>query len=119
RCMGLTNTIKEVANRWSYRAEPEGDDAPAESVLRRRAAQSGSHPKADLAGLVGGGKYSIEVPIGTGASGIIYSAWHTHLQRRVALKVLRPQYAKDAAMGERLLHEARMASLVENEHVIE
>src|SRR5690606_39001839 len=83
------------------------------------AAQSGAHARPDLTGVLGGGKYSVEAPIGTGATGIIYSAWHTHLQRRVALKVLRPQYAKDPAMGERLLHEARMASLVENEHVIE
>ncbi len=117
--MGLTNTIKEVATRWSNRAEASLDDAPAQSVLRRRAAQSGAHARPDLTGVLGGGKYSVEAPIGTGATGIIYSAWHTHLQRRVALKVLRPQYAKDPAMGERLLHEARMASLVENEHVIE
>lgn len=117
--MGLTNTFKEVANRWSTRAEPAGDDAPAQSVLRRRTGHSGSHLRAELTGLMGDGRYSLEAPIGTGATGIIYSAWHTHLQRRVALKVLRPQYAKDAAMDERLLHEARMASMVENEHVVE
>ena len=35
--MGLTNTIKEVANLWSTRAEAMRDDQVLESILRRKA----------------------------------------------------------------------------------
>jgi serine/threonine protein kinase len=65
------------------------------------------------------GRYHVEGPIGTGACGIIYSAWHAPTCRRVAIKVLRAQYARDEQMVHRLQHEANMASAVRHEHVIE
>jgi serine/threonine protein kinase len=65
------------------------------------------------------GRYRVEGPIGTGACGIIYSAWQPELGRRVAIKVLRAQYARDAQMIHRLQHEANMASAIRNEHVVE
>lgn len=69
--------------------------------------------------MIGRGRYRVEGPIGTGACGIIYSAWQPELGRRVAIKVLRAQYARDAQMIHRLQHEANMASAVRNEHVVQ
>lgn len=114
--MRLKNALKVVASRLSSQPAPVSEGDPMRSVLRRKASQP---TQGKLAGVVAQGRYRIEAPIGTGASGIIYSAWQSQPERRVAIKVLRPQYEHDAQMTERLLHEATMASAIRNEHVLE
>lgn len=106
--------LQSVTSRLSGHPGPTSSDAPVHSVRRRKA----SDPS-ELRGVIAQGRYQIEGPIGTGACGIIYSAWQPQLQRRVALKVLRAQYARDPQMVHRLQHEANMASTVRSEHVIE
>lgn len=114
--MGLKTALQVVTSRLSSQPARTTTDAPAHSTRRRKTSRS---PSADWSGVIAGGRYRLEAPIGTGASGIIYSASQTANQRKVAVKVLRPQYEADAQMTERLLHEANMASAVRNEHVIE
>lgn len=55
-------------------------------------------------------KYRIERIIGRGGMGEVYAATHTLLNKTVAVKVLLPQYATDAAMVSRMTREARAAS---------
>lgn len=113
--MGLKTALKVVANRLSNQPARATDDVPAMSTRRRKvtpASGAWSEP-------LGHGRYRLEAPIGTGACGIIYRASHEHSRRRVAVKVLRPQYEADVQMTQRLLHEATMASAVRNEHVVE
>jgi serine/threonine protein kinase len=88
-------------------------------MLRRKKAPSSSSLQTELSGIVARGSYRIEAPIGAGATGIIYSAWQMPLERRVAIKVLRAQFADDPTMRERLLREAHTAAAVRSEHVIE
>ena len=52
------------------------------------------------------GRYQIERELGAGAIGLVYAAFDPDLQRRIALKVLRPASASLEAR-ERLLREAR------------
>lgn len=117
--MGIAHKLKAVASRLTSSAAPAPSVVPLESMLRRKKRPSGASLRSELSGIIARGSYRIEAPIGTGATGIIYSAWQMPLERRVAIKVLRAQFANDSVMRERLLREAHMAAAVRNEHVIE
>lgn len=56
------------------------------------------------------GPYHIVSRIGTGGMGIVYLAQDTRLDRRVAIKMLAPQYTSDSQQRERLKREARAAA---------
>jgi eukaryotic-like serine/threonine-protein kinase len=56
------------------------------------------------------GPYRVETKIGQGGMGVVYRAWDTRLDRRIALKVLRPEQSSDPGLRQRLVREARAAS---------
>lgn len=51
--------------------------------------------------------------------GVVYLATHTRLGRRVAIKVLRPQYANDPPMRRRFFAEARAVNQIAHQNIIE
>ena len=58
------------------------------------------------------GRFRIERKIGTGGMGAVYLATHLDLERPVAVKIIRPEFAADADVSDRFLREARtMAKL--------
>lgn len=58
------------------------------------------------------GRFRIERQIGTGGMGAVYLATHLDLERPVAVKIIRPEFAADADVSGRFLREARtMAKL--------
>jgi serine/threonine protein kinase len=58
------------------------------------------------------GRFRIEREIGTGGMGAVYLATHLGLERPVAVKIIRPEFAGDADVSDRFLREARtMAKL--------
>ena len=58
------------------------------------------------------GRFRIEREIGTGGMGAVYLATHLDLERPVAVKIIRREFAGDADVAERFLREARtMAKL--------
>src|SRR6187551_729785 len=63
-------------------------------------------------------EYRIERLIGRGGMGGVYQAEHTHLGKRVALKVLPPEYTKDTAFRERFEREARLAASLEHPNIV-
>jgi serine/threonine-protein kinase len=64
------------------------------------------------------GPYRIERVIGRGGMGVVYLATHTVMQRRVALKLLAPEYAEDAAFRARFLRESRLAAAIDHPNII-
>src|SRR6185436_5738695 len=62
--------------------------------------------------------YRIERLIGHGSSGSVYAAQELSLQRRVALKVLLPELARDDRFRERFLRESRLAASLEHPNII-
>lgn len=70
-------------------------------------------------GAVLGGIYRVVQPLGRGAMGVILLARDEHLQRPVAIKLLRPDQMGDLAMQDRLLEEARAMARVRHPNVVQ
>ncbi|MSP63875.1 MAG: serine/threonine protein kinase [Myxococcales bacterium] len=64
-------------------------------------------------------RYRIERTIGGGASGTVYVAYHAHLKKSVALKVLSPRYVLDHENIELFRKEARLAAQLVHPNVVE
>jgi non-specific serine/threonine protein kinase len=73
-----------------------------------------------LEGLTGPtlGGYVIEEELGRGGMGIVYRARDEALGRRVALKVIAPDFARDRSFRERFRRESRLAAHVEHPAVV-
>ena len=65
------------------------------------------------------GRYLVTRKIGQGGMGAVYEATHTLIGKSVAVKVLLEKYAKREAIVQRLEMEAKLASSLRNEHIID
>jgi len=65
------------------------------------------------------GNYRVVRLIGEGAFGEVYLAENPHLERRAAIKVLRPLLAQDAELVRRFFNEARAASAIRHPSIID
>jgi tRNA A-37 threonylcarbamoyl transferase component Bud32 len=72
-----------------------------------------------LLGTVLLGRYSVTRKIGQGGMGAVYEATHTLIGKRVAVKVLLDKYARREQVVARLEQEARLASSIGHEHIID
>jgi serine/threonine protein kinase len=64
------------------------------------------------------GRYRILSPLGEGGMGRVFLAEDPVLARRVAIKVLPPEFAADTERRSRLLHEARTASALNHPNIL-
>ena len=64
------------------------------------------------------GSYRILKVLGAGGMGVVFQAEDTHLRRRVALKVMKPEAAGKQSARERFLREARAAANLEHDHIV-
>src|SRR4051812_33536105 len=63
------------------------------------------------------GKYRVEKVLGVGGMGVVVSAMHLQLDRRVALKFLLPTVLQNRDIVARFAREARAAAQIKSEHV--
>jgi serine/threonine-protein kinase len=65
------------------------------------------------------GKYCITRLLGRGAFGAVYEATNIELEKRVAVKLIEPEHVRHAEVVARFRGEARAASRVESEHIVQ
>ena len=63
-------------------------------------------------------KYLIEAQLGHGAMGVVYRVRHTALERTLALKMLRPEFAQDPQFAVRFSREAKAASWLDHPNLV-
>ncbi|MFO7564335.1 MAG: protein kinase [Enhygromyxa sp.] len=64
-------------------------------------------------------RYRVTQRLGDGGMGSVYLAEHITLGKRVALKLLKPEFNSDASLVERFFREARATAAIQHEHVVE
>src|SRR5262249_27055703 len=65
------------------------------------------------------GNWSIERKVGQGGMGAVYLARHTRLDRRVAIKVLLPEWSGQPLAVERFFNEARATTEIRDPHIVD
>ena len=62
--------------------------------------------------------YRLDEVTGRGGMAVVYRAYDTRLERPVALKLLAPELARDAAFRQRFIRESRTAAAVDHPNII-
>ncbi|UJR86480.1 serine/threonine protein kinase [Sandaracinus amylolyticus] len=76
-------------------------------------------PPDPLLGRVIDGRYRVEKAIGEGGMGVVYLISHVVLGKRMALKVLRGDMAKDGDVVQRFMQEAQSATSIGHPNIID
>jgi serine/threonine-protein kinase len=96
--------------------------ASSSSPLTATAPAATSEPESRFDPLVGAvlaDRYQIVRRIGEGGMGAVYEAKHTVIGKRVAVKVLLEKFLAKSDFVARLLQEARLASSIGHEHIVD
>ncbi len=70
-------------------------------------------------GLVLEGKYRVLEELGSGSMGLVFSAVHERLKRKLAIKTLRPEISRDSDVVERFQQEARAAGAMGHPNIVQ
>ena len=62
--------------------------------------------------------YELRQPLGAGDFGLVYRAYQPTVGREVAVKVIRPEYANQAAFVRRFEREAQIVAQLEHPHIV-
>jgi predicted Ser/Thr protein kinase len=95
-----------------------GKGAEADDTMASMSGAGESTPDA-LIGKVIAERYMVEGLLGEGGMGSVYLARHLSLDKEVALKVLHAELSRKSDLVERFLQEAKSASKIRNQHVID
>jgi len=101
--------VPHVAGPVSAPASPPPASQPAHS-------QPATDP---YLGKVIAERYLVERLLGVGSMGLVYRCRHTVLDKTVALKIIRQDLAQDEETVGRFMTEARSASAIGSEHIVE
>jgi serine/threonine-protein kinase len=74
---------------------------------------------AELEGTVVAGKYRVRRVVGAGSMGVVCEAQHLEIGKRLAIKLIDASLAGMTDIAQRFRQEARAASLVESQHIVQ
>ncbi|WP_437976785.1 protein kinase [Sorangium sp. So ce295] len=128
--------LRQMAPRFGRQSEPDNDEIsgrtspvpisegepsleipPPDEVEPRERRPPGA--KDPYIGTTFDHRYKIERLLGEGGMGFVYLARHKVIDKRVAVKVLRAELARDREIFERFVQEARSASSIGNPHIVD
>jgi serine/threonine-protein kinase len=92
---------------------------PAPTSVERKSERPSVRPGGpeSLVGTTLGGRYLIEKLLGEGGMGAVYQAEHTHMRKRLAVKVLHPEMSRLPEVVARFEREAMAAAHIEHPNV--
>ena len=64
------------------------------------------------------GNYRVVRELGAGGMGTVYEAVHVQLGRKAAIKVLRPEFSKDAGVANRFFNEAKAVNIIQHPGIV-
>jgi serine/threonine-protein kinase len=76
-------------------------------------------PDVDLTGRTIAGRYNVLRRLGEGGMGVVYSAMDTRLEKQVAIKVLKEDFAHRQDIVARFTQEAKSAARIKHENVLD
>ncbi len=121
--IGPTDPVRPVAGAGGVvAAPPTPAPVPAAPTIAStgNSARSYLPPVVDpLIGKTLAGRYLIQKKLGEGGMAIVYLATHNVLEKQVALKVLHGECARKPELVERFMQEAKAASRIRHENVID
>lgn len=109
--MGKQSHVDSRAIAWTDHICSRNDRCMATAIAAREATAT--------AGDEIDGRYRIVKCIGEGGMGTVYLAEHMLIKRRVAVKILHPEFANDATVIERFMNEARAAGTLGHPNIVE
>ncbi|HEV3255835.1 MAG TPA: serine/threonine-protein kinase, partial [Gemmataceae bacterium] len=112
-------SLSDVAGPTSLGAGPKGEatrSLPAQGPPAELIDFLAPPQAADELGRLGG--YRVLHVLGSGATGVVFVAEDLQLQRRVALKVIRPAPDAGDLVRQRFLREARAAAVIDHENIV-
>ena len=65
------------------------------------------------------GKYELKRVLGTGAMGSVYEGVHVDIGKRLAIKLIHPEFCDSAEAVSRFRREARAASAVDSDYIVQ
>ncbi|MCB9756109.1 MAG: serine/threonine protein kinase [Myxococcales bacterium] len=92
------------------------DDAETQDAYRL---PQGPWRPSELVGVTINERYRVEKLIGLGGMGAVYRGHHVVIEKLVAIKVMNPVYSASEVDLERFLREARSASQIRHENVVD
>ena len=98
--------------------EVEEEDDEALIATQRAPGPLAVEPRR-LIGMILSDRYRLLDLLGEGGMGAVYLAEHVVIGKRVAVKVLSPEYSRNPGDVQRFLQEARTASVVRHDHVVD
>jgi len=93
---------------------PRRDDTGRASLLPPALPRPGDPSRDPWVGRVISGRYKVVGKLGSGGMGEVYEAQHLTLGKSVALKIIRPELAKDEDLAARFAREALASARVEH-----
>ncbi len=103
--------LAEGVHRW--------DTGILRATLGASVATPPDTARRDEAPRIVGEKYRLIRALGSGGMGTVYEAEHTWTTRRVALKVIHPEYSRDEVAARRFLQEAKNPTLIAHPNIVE
>ena len=111
---------KETPSVPSFQSEETTERNLLDSGPYPEITEENTTPSADFyLGQVIEGRYRVESIIGQGGMGWVYEVEHIEIGRRLALKVLAPQFSQQPDLVARFRREARAASMIGHPNIVD